>query len=100
MTIDGTYKYTQRSPMGEVDGQIELHADGDILTGKMFSPMGTEEIHEGKINGNELEWIVKKEGPPMGKMKVKFKVTLNGDVIEGKVKPGILPGMPFKATRE
>ncbi|MBT8340774.1 MAG: hypothetical protein HKP58_17260 [Desulfatitalea sp.] len=99
MTIDGNYKYFQKTPMGEIEGQLELHTDGDTLTGKVTGPMGTVDIVEGKINGNELNWVVKSETGPMANKKVKFKAKVNGDALEGKVKAGILPGMTFRGTR-
>ncbi len=36
---------------------FDLKADGDKLTGTVTSPMGTRDISEGKVNGDDISFV-------------------------------------------
>jgi hypothetical protein len=71
-----------------------LKADGSKLTGTMLAPgrqgaAGTEtEIMNGKVDGNNITFEVKRQGPN-GEMVSKYEGTLSGDELKLKTtRPG------------
>jgi hypothetical protein len=94
MAIDGTYNITIDSPMGKQNSKLTLKTEGDKLSGTQVSPMGKGEFTDGKINGNDLEWVISAMG-----MKFTYTATVVGDEISGQMKAGFMKAS-FKGTRE
>ncbi|MEV6771975.1 hypothetical protein AB0N05_25450 [Nocardia sp. NPDC051030] len=98
MAIDGKWEIEMQSPMGKQLLNFEFKSSGTELAGALT---GTDEanpdILEGKISGNDGTWKLKVSKPMP--IKLKFTVTLDGDTLEGKVKPGMFPAMPIAGRR-
>lgn len=99
MALDGKYDIIVRTPMGKQNYQLLFVTNGDGLSGQAFSPKvnRTENFTDGTVEGDNFQFIVKVKGP-MGKMKLNFTGTLNGDKISGVVKT-MLGNSPFEGIR-
>ena len=88
--ISGKWKASMESPQGTMELTYTYKADGTKLTGTETSPMGTHEIKNGKVNGNEFSYEIDMMGNAM-----KFKGKLVEDVIKLKMEmPEGGPGGP------
>jgi carbon-monoxide dehydrogenase large subunit len=76
-----------QTPAGPQEMTAHLVRNGKELTGRMESPMGGEDILDGKINGDTLTWTMKVSKPMP--IKLSFDVKVEGDQMTGKVKLGI-----------
>lgn len=100
MAIDGTYKFFQKTPIGEMEGEFTFVTDGSNLKGCTTSPYGEKEIQNGRIDGNKLNWHVKAGIPgPTGEMSITFTATVDGDRIEGESRMEAFPPSRFVASR-
>jgi cytochrome P450 len=82
-----TWRCTMQTPAGPQEMTAHLVRNGKELTGRMESPMGGEDILDGKINGDTLTWTMKVSKPMP--IKLSFDVKVEGDQMTGKVKLGI-----------
>jgi hypothetical protein len=82
-----TWRCTMQTPAGPQEMTAHLVRNGKELTGRMESPMGGEDILDGKINGDTLTWTMKVSKPMP--IKLSFDVKVDGDQMTGKVKLGI-----------
>jgi hypothetical protein len=78
------WKMTLKTPMGPQELTTQIVRDGASFTGRIDSPMGSEAITGGKIDGDVLSWTmaVKKPIPS----KIPFEVKIVGDRMEGSAK--------------
>lgn len=75
----GKWNATVETQQGAMTMDFEFAADGNNLTGSMSnSMMGTTPITEGKIDGDNLSFIVSMQGPN-GAMTMNYKGVVNGD---------------------
>jgi hypothetical protein len=95
MKSDGSWVIEMHSPMGKQELSFDLQSNGNQLFGAIT---GTEEakpeITDGKIEGSVASWKLRVSKPMP--VTLKFKVTIDGDSMVGKVKPGMFP--PFQVT--
>jgi hypothetical protein len=98
MTVDGTWKLTINTPMGEQQSTLTITAVGAQLTGTQSAPSGeSAPIVEGIADGNSLSWkaaIIR----PMP-MTLEFSGTVNGDQMSGEVKLGMFGTSTFAGKR-
>jgi len=83
MAVDGTYDISIQTPMGAQAGKMVLKAEGDALTGTMQNMMGTDPIQNGKVNGDEFEFMVEAKSP-MGPLKITVKGKIEGDTVSAQ----------------
>ena len=75
----GKWSSSVETQQGAMTMDFEFAIDGNNLTGSMSnSMMGTTPITEGKIDGNNLSFIVSMQGPN-GAMTMNYKGVVNGD---------------------
>ncbi len=98
MAVDGTYNVSVKSPMGDLDGTLTLRDEGGSLSGTVAGQMGTAEFSGGTVNGEEASWSMEVPGP-LGKLKAKCRVTVNGDSLSGEVKAGFFGSFPLHGKR-
>jgi hypothetical protein len=60
-----------------------LKSDGNSLSGKYESTMGTEEFSGGTVDGNRCSWNAMAK-TPMGPMNLKITAIVDGDRISGQ----------------
>ena len=78
---------TLQTPMGPQEMTLHLVRDGDTVTGRIDSPMGSEALKNGKIAGNTLTWIMEVKKPMS--VKLSFEVQVQGERMTGHAKLGV-----------
>jgi len=97
MAIDGKWNIVVNSPMGAQKSELTLKASGGTLTGSGSGQGGSQEIADGKIDGNNVSWKISITTP--FPMTLEFAGTLAGDSLSGKVKAGNFGSFDWSATR-
>lgn len=96
--IDGDWAMTMKPPMGPEQNMVAtFKVDGDVLTGKLVAPEGTEEF-AGTVAGNRLKWEMKITNPMP--MTLKYDLNIEGDAIEGKCKLGMFGSAKVVGSRK
>ncbi len=99
MSIEGTWNTDSKTPLGQMQGKLEITCKDGAVSGSCTSKWNTDPILEGKVEGNDFEFTVNTK-TPMGTMKVVYKGKMDGDTMSGMTttKPvGIKT--PFTAKR-
>jgi hypothetical protein len=77
--IAGKWKATIDTPNGAMETTFDLKVDGAKLTGTVTSAqMGASAITDGKVDGDNLSFVVKRNGP-QGELVINYKGTVSGD---------------------
>ena len=97
MSVDGTWKITVNSPMGAQQSTLDLKTDGGTLTGTQSGAQGSNELTDGKVDGNNVSWKAAITAPMP--MTLEFSGTVDGDSISGNVKAGAFGSFPFSGGR-
>ena len=82
MSVDGTYNVTVKTPLGPQPGQLVLKSDGATLTGTLRNKLGTFEIEDGTVTGNDVHFFAHVQ-TPLGKLKAEISGTVEGDSYSG-----------------
>ncbi|MBA4764021.1 hypothetical protein [Qipengyuania huizhouensis] len=100
MSVAGTYDTVVKSPMGDQKGTFTVVPgdDGNTFTGSMAGGMGSMDVKDGKINGDELTWAMDMTVPMP--MTLNCKATVNGDQLTGTVNAGAFGDMPLTGERQ
>lgn len=75
--ISGKWKTTLESPQGSMELSFTYKVDDTKLTGTVSSPMGSQEINNGKVTENEFYYEIDMMGNVM-----KFNGKLDKDIIK------------------
>ncbi|MBF8270361.1 MAG: hypothetical protein HW386_2070 [Gammaproteobacteria bacterium] len=75
----GKWSASLETPQGPFDMTFEFAVDGNNLTGTMSNAFGATPISDGKINGNDMTFVLSFPGPDGGAMTIDYKATVNGD---------------------
>jgi hypothetical protein len=94
--VQGKWKITINTPMGERSGVLELFVSGTTLTGSLSDADHHVAISDGKIDGNRLSWQAKITKPM--RLSFKFSATLDEDRISGTARH-MLGTATFSGTR-
>lgn len=95
--VDGAWDVAVKSPMGEQKGVLTIASDNGAFTGNMTGAMGELLVEDGKIEGDQLSWIVKIKVPMP--MTLTYKATVEGDTMTGTAGAGVFGKFPVTATR-
>lgn len=100
MSVAGTYDTVVKSPMGDQKGTFTVVPgdDGNTFTGSMAGGMGSMDVKNGKINGDELTWAMDMTVPMP--MTLNCKATVNGDQLTGTVNAGAFGDMALTGERQ
>ena len=100
MSVAGTYDTVVKSPMGDQKGTFTVVPgdDGNTFTGSMAGGMGSMDVKDGKINGDELTWAMDMTVPTP--MTLNCKATVNGDQLTGTVNAGAFGDMALTGERQ
>ena len=96
-SVAGTYACVTKSPMGDQNGTFTVVVDGATFTGAVSGPMGSMDVYEGVVNGNQLTWKMDMKVPMP--MTLEGDVTVTGDALSGSVKAGAFGSMAMTGTR-
>jgi hypothetical protein len=94
--VQGKWKITINTPMGERSGVLELFVSGKTLTGSLSDADHHVAISDGKIEGNNLSWRAKITKPM--RLSFKFTATVDEDRIGGAARH-MLGTATFSGTR-
>ncbi|MGQ0740831.1 MAG: hypothetical protein ACT4OG_00845 [Alphaproteobacteria bacterium] len=98
MGIDGTWKLTINTPMGEQQSTLTIAAAGAQLTGTQSAPSGESgPIMDGNVNGNAVSWKASITRPMA--MTLEFSGTVSGDDMSGEVRLGMFGTSGFTGKR-
>jgi hypothetical protein len=97
MAIDGKWNIVVNSPMGAQKSELTLKSSGTTLTGSGSGQGGSQEIADGKVDGDNVSWKVSITTP--FPMTLEFSGAVAGDAISGNVKAGNFGSFPFSGTR-
>jgi len=95
--VDGKWNCTVDSPMGEQDFVLTVTSNGDSFIGSAEGNIGSRDIPEGVVDGNDLAWTMQISKPMP--VTLTCRATVSGDTLEGKVKAGIFGSFPIRGTR-
>lgn len=100
MSVAGTYDTVVKSPMGDQKGTFTVVPgdDGNTFTGSMAGGMGSMDVKDGKINGDELTWVMDMTVPMP--MTLNCKANVNGDQLTGTVNAGAFGDMALTGERQ
>jgi hypothetical protein len=97
MSVDGTWKLTMQTPIGERKSTLNLVNGRDGLAGKLAGDEGNStQIYEGKADGNNVSWKADIKSPMP--LTLEFTGTVSGDSISGAVKAAV-GSWPFTGSR-
>ena len=94
--VQGKWKITINTPMGERSGVLELLVNGQTLTGTLSDAEHHVAISDGKIEGNRLSWQAKITKPM--RLSFKFTAIVDEDRISGSARH-MLGTATFSGTR-
>jgi len=97
MSVDGTWNVVVKSPMGDQPSTLTLKADGGTLTGTASAQGNTNDIANGKVDGDTVSWSNSITTP--FPMTLEFSGKVDGDSLSGSVKAGSFGSFPFAGTR-
>jgi hypothetical protein len=94
-----SWKMTLKTPMGPQEMVLNLTrgSSGGDFTGRIESPMGSEDITDGKIDGDTLSWTMDVTNPV--KLTLSFEVKQDGDNLTGNAKLGMFGNAPVTGQR-
>ena len=82
--VSGSWKSTMQGPNGAIERTFVLKQDGAKLTGKVVTPRGEVEIKDGKVDGDNIEFVTEQPGRGGGEVrKTQYKGKVSGDEIKG-----------------
>jgi hypothetical protein len=97
MSVDGTWNVVVKSPMGDQPSTLTLKADGGTLTGTASAQGNTNDIANGKVDGDTVSWSNSITTP--FPMTLEFSGKVEGDSLSGSVKAGSFGSFPFSGKR-
>ncbi|MGE5597280.1 MAG: hypothetical protein ACM3S1_14745 [Hyphomicrobiales bacterium] len=97
MAIDGNWKLSMQTPMGNREVDLELTSSGNNLSGAFKGPQGSSAV-TGTADGASVNFSTTFTGA-MGPMELKFAGNHEGDSISGTVQFGAFGSGPFTANR-
>jgi len=99
MSVAGVYNTIVKSPMGDQKGTFTvIPSDGGAFTGSVVDGMGTMEVVDGKVDGNQLTWKMSTKVPLA--LDFTCEATIDGDNLSGKVNAGAFGQMALSGTRQ
>jgi SAM-dependent methyltransferase len=83
--LDGEWAFRMPTPNGEMEAKLILKTEGERVSGTFFFPEDRRlEIQDGKLSGNQMNFIVRRNRPSGGVMVYRMSGTVEGDEIKGK----------------
>ena len=91
------WKVILHSPVGPQEMTVYVIRNGNAFTGRIDSPMGSEDIKDGKIDGNTLSWVMSVTKPMP--IKVSFEAEVQGQTMSGTAKLGFFGKSKLEGQR-
>jgi imidazolonepropionase-like amidohydrolase len=94
----GEWSLTINSPHGDLNSRLSLRREGGQILGTLNLPMGTYEIRDAKLTGNELRFSASIQ-MQSDTVNAAFVATIEGDSMRGSVAVPALGSFEFNGTR-
>jgi len=98
MSVAGAYDCVTKTPMGDQKSVMTIDVDGDTFTGQNVGAMGSLDLNDGKVDGNNISWTMDMKVPMP--MKLEGEAVIDGDTITGTVKAGAFGSMAMTGVRK
>ncbi|MEC3861407.1 hypothetical protein VK792_08940 [Mesobacterium sp. TK19101] len=85
MRIDGQYKLSLKTPVGEQQGMMSLKTDGTTLSGNLQNTKGEVAFSGGSVQGNQIAFDTRIP-TPIGKLKAHVTGQVSGTHFSGLAK--------------
>ena len=95
--IDGDWKVTVNSPMGAQEITLALKTAGDAVTGTLSGAMGSTEVKNGKVDGDNVSFDATITEP--FSINISVTAAFDGDAVSGQVKTQGFGSFPMKGAR-
>jgi hypothetical protein len=95
--VTESWKMSLKTPIGPQDMVLNFTRDGDGFTGRIESEMGSDDVTDGKIDGETLRWTMDVTKPV--KLTISFEVQQEGDTLTGNAKLGMFGNAPITGQR-
>lgn len=95
--VDGSWDTVAHTPMGDQKATLTVVSSGDSFTGTYSGAMGSNDIQNGKVEGDTLSWSIDITVPMP--MTLTCQATVDGDSINGSVTAGAFGSFPLEGTR-
>jgi hypothetical protein len=95
--IDGDWKVTVNSPMGAQEITLSLATAGDAVTGTLSGAMGSTEVKNGKVDGDNVSFDATITEP--FSINIAVTAVVDGDTVSGQVKTQGFGSFPMKGAR-
>src|ERR1700755_2681183 len=97
MPVDGNWKITMSTPMGEREAHLVLQSPASTLTGPQGADGQSGPIFDGTVNGDDVAWKISITNPMP--LTLAFTGKVAGDTISGDMGIGPMGSFPFKGVR-
>jgi NADPH-dependent ferric siderophore reductase len=91
------WEINMKTPLGTQKATLYLFIEGDMISGRMESPVGSSDVIEGRVENETLSWKVYVKF--IRKLTFEFTAKVDGDSMSGKIKLGPLGQATFKGTK-
>ncbi|MFK4871351.1 hypothetical protein [Novosphingobium sp. ZW T3_23] len=95
--LGGTYECSTKTPLGHQKGTLTIVPEGDTFTGQITGDLGTMELRDGRISGNQLSWKMKMTSPMA--IDLDCKAAVEGTELTGTIKAGFFGTMSLTGTK-
>ncbi len=99
LNLTGNWTLTVNTPQGPMEVSAVLRQSGSSFSGSMTSFMGTTQIQEGTITGNNVNFKVSVEISGQGSLTVTFAGTVRENRISGTADAGPMGKMDFAGSK-
>ena len=96
--VSGKWKLVINSPGGGQEGVLMVDSSGDSFIGTYDGGEGTNEVKDGKVNGDDLSWKMDITVPMP--MTIDCHATVTGNSLTGAATTGAFGDFPLTGTRE
>jgi hypothetical protein len=97
MSVDGNWKITMSTPLGEREATMMLKSSGASLSGTQAAEGDSAEIFDGSVNGGDVAWKVSITKPMP--LTLEFAGKVDGDTIAGEMTINPMGSFPFTGGR-
>lgn len=98
MDISGDWDLIVKSPQGDLNAKLSLRREGSGYSGTMTSPMGTVEVKDVALTGNQLRATLVMPANAGGTTAT-MTGTVEGDSIRGAISIGSMGAFDFTGTK-
>jgi transcriptional regulator GlxA family with amidase domain len=96
-SIDGTWQTTIATPIGKMSVLLHISLKDGLIRGTATQGDEVDELLNPTWDGRQLTWTQKVKKPM--RLNLKFEVTVQGDVMSGTAKAGMLPSSKVTGRR-